>query len=42
MDAYAYFCNDYAMIANAEEDWAAYIDKTGIEVFRFSVGNVAI
>ena len=31
------FHNGYAMIANAEEGWAAYIDKTGKEVFRFSV-----
>ena len=31
------FHNGYAMVANAEEGWAAYIDKTGKEVFRFSV-----
>ena len=36
-DAYSYFHNGYAMVANAEEGWAAYIDKTGKEVFRFSV-----
>ena len=41
-DAYSYFHNGYAMVANAEEGWAAYIDKTGKEVFRFFVGNVTI
>lgn len=40
--AYSYFHNGYAMVANAEEGWAAYIDKTGKEVFRFFVGNVTI